>query len=296
MTLSTDALLTAHQCLAFTNGLFLRWKAYYPLLPTLIRLLALQAICWPATHLTLTTLDEPQKTADMLDGDRDHYIWATSNLGVDARWKSGRAAEEDQGRTRAWMSSVAIGIGVGGGVGGIGAGSLKRWWDWREVGLKCALPAAMLYFIMSWALLLSREFVDYGVLSLILSHDGSMDVAGPYVRYRPSPPFQDSISRLRFGRERGRENQLYRGKTFSWHIIAPPTHRGGDNPPHETTKVQTQTNKQTNNHVKGNNHPMGGLTERKAGEARIRGESQGHEIHWDLCRKKDAGRRWGPNK
>jgi len=178
MTLSTDvistcaqALLTAHQCLAFTNGLFLRWKAYYPLLPTLIRLLALQAICWPATHLTLTTLDNRKRplicwtvigTTTCVS--RSIQIWATSNLGVDARWKSGRAAEEDQGRTRAWMSSVAIGIGVGGGVGGIGAGSLKRWWDWREVGLKCALPAAVLYFIMSWALLLSREFVDYGVV------------------------------------------------------------------------------------------------------------------------------------
>lgn len=165
------ALLTAHQCLAFTNGLFLRWKAYYPLLPTLIRLLALQAICWPATHLTLTTLDNRKRplicwtvigTTTCVS--RSIQIWATSNLGVDARWKSGRAAEEDQGRTRAWMSSVAIGIGVGGGVGGIGAGSLKRWWDWREVGLKCALPAAVLYFIMSWALLLSREFVDYGVV------------------------------------------------------------------------------------------------------------------------------------
>jgi hypothetical protein len=163
-----QALLTAHQCLAFTNGLFLRWKAYYPLLPTLIRLLALQAICWPATHLTLTTLDYRKRplicwtvigTTTCVS--RSIQIWATSNLGVDARWKSGRAAEEDRGRTHAWMSSVAFGIGMGGGVGGVGAGTQKRWWDWKEVGLKCALPAAVLYFVMAWALLLSRgEILD----------------------------------------------------------------------------------------------------------------------------------------
>ena len=48
--------LTGVQCLYFTTGLLTRWKAYYPLLPTLIRLLGLQAICWPATHYTLVFL------------------------------------------------------------------------------------------------------------------------------------------------------------------------------------------------------------------------------------------------
>ncbi|EIW77989.1 hypothetical protein CONPUDRAFT_129023 [Coniophora puteana RWD-64-598 SS2] len=50
------ALLTAHQCLALTTGLLHRWRALYPPLSTLIRLLALQAICWPATHTTLQIL------------------------------------------------------------------------------------------------------------------------------------------------------------------------------------------------------------------------------------------------
>ena len=47
-----QSILTGVQCLYFTTGLLTRWKAYYPLLPTLIRLLGLQAICWPATHYT----------------------------------------------------------------------------------------------------------------------------------------------------------------------------------------------------------------------------------------------------
>ncbi|EGO23196.1 hypothetical protein SERLADRAFT_394330, partial [Serpula lacrymans var. lacrymans S7.9] len=58
------AILTAAQCLALTTGLLRRWQAYYPPLPTLIRLLALQAICWPATHFTLNVLGSLGANAD----------------------------------------------------------------------------------------------------------------------------------------------------------------------------------------------------------------------------------------
>ncbi|KAL0569369.1 hypothetical protein V5O48_012604, partial [Marasmius crinis-equi] len=51
------ALLTAHQCLALTTGLTTRWRVYYPPLSTLIRLLALQAICWPATMFAMQMFD-----------------------------------------------------------------------------------------------------------------------------------------------------------------------------------------------------------------------------------------------
>jgi hypothetical protein len=44
-----QALLTAFQCLALSTGLLKRWRVYYPPLATLIRLIALQGICWPAT-------------------------------------------------------------------------------------------------------------------------------------------------------------------------------------------------------------------------------------------------------
>ena len=51
-----QSILTAHQCFAFTTGLLTRWRHYYPLLSTLIRLVALQGICWPATFYTLRLL------------------------------------------------------------------------------------------------------------------------------------------------------------------------------------------------------------------------------------------------
>ena len=33
-----------------------------------------------------------------------------------------------------------------------------RRWNWKEVGLKCALPAGVLYFVMAWAEQLRREW------------------------------------------------------------------------------------------------------------------------------------------
>ncbi len=51
-----QSILTGYQCLALATGLLGRWRFYYPPLATLVRLLALQGICWPATQLTLTVL------------------------------------------------------------------------------------------------------------------------------------------------------------------------------------------------------------------------------------------------
>ncbi|KAF8324727.1 uncharacterized protein EI90DRAFT_2243745 [Cantharellus anzutake] len=191
-------MLTAHQCRKFTKGLFLRWKAYYPLLPTLIRLLGLQAICWPATHFTLVVLDHHVRplicwtvigTTTCVS--RGIQIWATSNLserrqrrrqkwghmngGVGENGSDGaeddratkeeeeREREEEKGRTRDWLRAWTRGIGsVGVGVGVEVMGPGKRWWDWKEIGLKCAVPAAVMYFVMAWGLLLSREFRSEG--------------------------------------------------------------------------------------------------------------------------------------
>jgi hypothetical protein len=51
-----QSILTGYQCLCFTTGLLIRWQHYYPLSATLVRLVALQAICWPATFYTLRFL------------------------------------------------------------------------------------------------------------------------------------------------------------------------------------------------------------------------------------------------
>ncbi|KAJ7079359.1 N-glycosylation protein-domain-containing protein [Mycena crocata] len=152
------AILTGYQCLALTTGLLTRWRVYYPPLPTLIRLLALQAICWPATHLSLTLLNHTVRPAAVWAAigtttcmSRSVQIWVTSNLWWEPREASpnGTAAQNNgsaQGATGGWRR-------FGGRWGG-------RRWDWREVGLQCLLPAGVLYFVMAWAEQLRREWAD----------------------------------------------------------------------------------------------------------------------------------------
>ena len=36
--------------------------------------------------------------------------------------------------------------------------SAERRWDWKEVSLKCVLPAGVLYFVMAWVGELRREW------------------------------------------------------------------------------------------------------------------------------------------
>ncbi|KAJ7301845.1 N-glycosylation protein-domain-containing protein, partial [Mycena albidolilacea] len=145
------AILTGYQCLALTTGLLTRWRVYYPPLATLIRLLALQAICWPATHLSLTLLDHARRPAAVWAAigtttcmSRSVQIWVTSNLcGAQAS-----APTPSPGGT---------GTGAGGWrrFGGRWGG---RRWDWREVAVQCMLPAGVLYFVMAWAEQLRREW------------------------------------------------------------------------------------------------------------------------------------------
>ncbi|KAJ3714309.1 N-glycosylation protein-domain-containing protein [Lentinula guzmanii] len=126
------ALLTGYQCLCLTTGLLVRWRVYYPPLATLIRLISLQAICWPATHFTLSLLEHEKRPVIVWAvigtttcASRSVQIWVTSNL-----W---------------WEASG----GPGGAVGTNGNGNLReneidwqRWkggkwggrrWDWNDV-------------------------------------------------------------------------------------------------------------------------------------------------------------------
>ncbi|KAJ7747611.1 N-glycosylation protein-domain-containing protein [Mycena maculata] len=137
------AVLTGYQCLALTTGLLARWRVYYPPLPTLIRLLALQAICWPATHLTLSLLGHARRPAAVWAAigtttccSRSVQIWVTSNLWGEPAAAPGAGWRRFGGR---WSG---------------------RRWDWREVGIQCMLPAGVLYFVMAWAEQLRREWSD----------------------------------------------------------------------------------------------------------------------------------------
>ncbi|KAJ7595123.1 N-glycosylation protein-domain-containing protein [Mycena floridula] len=136
------AILTLHQSLSLATGLYFRWRLYYTPLPTLIRLLALQAICWPALHLTLNILDVEKRpvvawaiVGTTTSVSRSVQIWVTSNL-----WEE-TPGDRGSDRGERWR---------GGKWGG-------RRWDWRQVGIKCMLPVGMLYFVMAWAEQIRRE-------------------------------------------------------------------------------------------------------------------------------------------
>ncbi|KAL0951991.1 hypothetical protein HGRIS_008645 [Hohenbuehelia grisea] len=176
------SLLTGHQCLALTTGLLTRWRLYYPPLSTLIRLLALQSICWPATHFTLQILNQSARPVVVwaLIGtttsvSRAVQLWVTSNL-----WWEESLCDADHG-AGAGPDGGGGGVGAGGGGGAADTGSANhahaprkksgywkrsRWrggkwggrhWDWREVGVKCVLPAGAVYVVMAWAEALRRE-------------------------------------------------------------------------------------------------------------------------------------------
>lgn len=164
--LELQAILTGYQCLYMTTGLLMRWRLYYPPLPTLIRLLALQGICWPATQLTCSILEHQKRPVIVWAAigtttciSRGVQIWVTSNLWWETR-ETGDGGSNGGG-SQVNLSRLAAGAKEE------RPGYWKRWgggkwggrrWDWKEVGVKCVLPAGIVYCIMAWAEQLRREF------------------------------------------------------------------------------------------------------------------------------------------
>jgi hypothetical protein len=161
------ALLTAHQCLSLTTGLLTRWRHYYPPLSTLVRLLALQGICWPATQLTVNILEVAKRPAVVWAvigtttcTSRSVQIWVVSNLPTNSASSQGLSTDPRE-REKARAEAEASGSKTK----AKGNTYWKKWnkwrrkrrWDWREVSIKCVLPAGLLYFIMAWAGELRRE-------------------------------------------------------------------------------------------------------------------------------------------
>ncbi|KAH7919918.1 hypothetical protein BV22DRAFT_1074726 [Leucogyrophana mollusca] len=177
-------LLTAHQCLSLTTGLLHRWQAYYPPLSTLIRLLALQAICWPATHATLGVLGGLGSHTDtsfegslsILDSallrwttirpdvcwaiigtttciSRSVQIWVTSNL-----LQSSSASSSSL--SLAYDKAKSSKVNLHGAADELRKQKPKpsgRRWDWGVVGRACLLPAGCLYVVMAWVSAWRRE-------------------------------------------------------------------------------------------------------------------------------------------
>jgi hypothetical protein len=129
-----QCILTGAQCLRLTTGLLRRWNAYYPPLAALIRLLALQAICWPATHFTLALLDAAARPA---------ATWAV----VGTTTCCSRAVQ-------LWVTSNLVVIPGGGAAPKVLRG---RRWDWGEVVMQALLPMGVCYFVMAWADVARRE-------------------------------------------------------------------------------------------------------------------------------------------
>ncbi|EKM77255.1 hypothetical protein AGABI1DRAFT_130671 [Agaricus bisporus var. burnettii JB137-S8] len=162
------ALLTAHQCLSLTTGLLTRWRHYYPPLSTLVRLLALQGICWPATQLTVNIFEVSKRPAVVWAvigtttcTSRSIQMWVVSNLPTKSASSQGlstdaREREKRRGVEAETNRSKTLRVGNT---------YWKKWnrwrrkrrWDWREVSIRCVLPAGVLYFIMAWASELRRE-------------------------------------------------------------------------------------------------------------------------------------------
>jgi hypothetical protein len=92
---SLQTLLTGMQCFLLTSGLTRRWLAYYSLPSTLLRLLSLQSICWPATSLTLKLVGPSRPLIGwVLIGTTTSLsntirIWVTSNIATFPRSAGG---------------------------------------------------------------------------------------------------------------------------------------------------------------------------------------------------------------
>ena len=88
LTTPLQSLSTAFHALSFTTLLLRRWLVYYSLVPSLIRLLALQSICWPLVRLTLYVFGPQQPLAAWI-------VIATTTAFSDvvARWVTSNIAD-----------------------------------------------------------------------------------------------------------------------------------------------------------------------------------------------------------
>ncbi|GJJ14208.1 hypothetical protein Clacol_008470 [Clathrus columnatus] len=177
----SKTLLTAHQCLALTTGLQLRWRAYYPSHATLIRLLALQAICWPATRFTLMFVNHDVRpvicwtiVGTTTCFSRAVQIWVVSNLKIvrygmtPCRRVRGKARPPADGRSPSNGLTINTEINLSY-ISNITDPQthphdddftikwVPRRWDWPLITRTCVIPAAVVYFVMAWVGELRRE-------------------------------------------------------------------------------------------------------------------------------------------
>ncbi|UZJ53227.1 hypothetical protein CBS101457_002547 [Exobasidium rhododendri] len=95
------SITTAYHALSFTTLLLRRWLHYYSVLPSFIRLIALQAICWPLVRLTLYILGPKNPLAGWI------IISSTTAFSdTVARWVVSNITHEDSSSTAAFVSGT----------------------------------------------------------------------------------------------------------------------------------------------------------------------------------------------
>ena len=105
------------------------------------------AICWPATHFTLTLFDHEVRPLVCWAAigtttccSRSVQLWVTSNI-VPAPASASAATPHPYGPHEEEVMRRGR----------------RRVWDWERVLRTCALPAGAVYFVMAWALVLRRD-------------------------------------------------------------------------------------------------------------------------------------------
>lgn len=108
---------TAYHALSFTTLLLRRWLLYYSILPSLIRLVALQAICWPLVRLTVFLFGPDQPLgAWVVIGTTTAFSdvvsrWVTSNI-ADAPLEGEPDDDDDEWEDEALNSASDVPFGL----------------------------------------------------------------------------------------------------------------------------------------------------------------------------------------
>lgn len=136
-----------------------RYVVFVNVSPSALTIALVAAICWPATHLTLTLLNHEQRPAlcwavigTTTCYSRSIQLWVTSNIGPAPALPPRIAQPPSPSPLRRSLVASASGMREE------WIRLRRRHWDWNEVIQKCVLPAGSIYFIMAWADMLRREW------------------------------------------------------------------------------------------------------------------------------------------
>ncbi|KAM0752414.1 hypothetical protein T439DRAFT_207542 [Meredithblackwellia eburnea MCA 4105] len=179
------ALTCAYFSYSLAKGLLRRWLVYYSLLPTVIRSVSLQAICWPLTLLThrILTFDQPVAAwlvcATTAAISNVIQIWVTSNI----------VERKDRRGPQRWQFFATIVSAVlGPGVRTEKFRKSERAMSWKRVLWSTVVPLGLLGWATTCALLWQQFVarykggggVEHGLLRL--NYDLPVSPAGHHLR------------------------------------------------------------------------------------------------------------------